>query len=125
MNLLLDTHALLWWLSDPSLLSAQAHDAISEFRAVIYVSAASAWEIAIKKSMGKLEMPDDIQEILRTEGFLELPITITHALAAGALPGYHADPFDRLLIAQAITENLMLLTRDENIKKYDVRVLHA
>ena len=125
MRLLLDTHALLWWLADDPTLSAEARKAIADAGSVVYVSAASAWEIAIKRSLGKLEAPEELDEALAANAFAPLPITIGHALAAGRLPNHHQDPFDRMLVAQAMAEGLTLVTRDENIAKYDVATLRA
>jgi PIN domain nuclease of toxin-antitoxin system len=121
---LLDTHALLWWLADSPELSRRAQAAIRRSPAV-YVSAATAWEIAIKKAHGKLKAPDDLEDALRSNRFEPLSVTVAHAWAAGALPRYHDDPFDRLLIAQARAESLTLVTRDPWVRRYEVRVLGA
>jgi PIN domain nuclease of toxin-antitoxin system len=120
MTFLLDTHVLLWWLDNPRLLSRQAKKAIEDGRNRIYVSAAVAWEIAIKKSLGKLDAPDDLEEMIDANRFNPLPVTIAHALGVLALPDHHRDPFDRLLIAQALHEGFRLVTRDEEIAKYPV-----
>lgn len=125
MNLLLDTHALLWWLADDPQLSAEARAAVGDAQNVVCVSAATAWEIAIKKAAGKLEAPKDLMAAISASGFQHLPITIAHALAAGQLPNHHSDPFDRMLVAQARLENLTLVTRDERIAKYRVGTLPA
>ena len=101
MKLLLDTHVLLWWLDDPVQLSEAAQLAIREVANVVYVSAATAWEIVIKKSLGKLEAPDNLDEVLHECHFVQLPITIAHALAVQSLPMHHRDPFDRVLVAQS------------------------
>lgn len=124
MRLLLDTHALLWWLADAE-LSAFAREAIAEPDNVVVVSAANAWEIAIKKSLGKLSAPDDLAEQIEINGFPPLPISIAHAQAAGALPRHHDDPFDRMLIAQALLEGLTVVTQDERFAAYGVAVLTA
>src|SRR5262249_51657678 len=100
MTLLLDTHVLLWWLDGTSELSRQAQKAIEDSRNIVYVSAAVAWEIAIKKALGKLDAPDDLETVMEACRFLPLPITIAHSLAVEKLPPYHRDPFDRLLIAR-------------------------
>ena len=120
MTFLLDTHVLLWWLDNPRQLSRQAKKAIEDGRNHIYVSAAVAWEIAIKKSLGKLEAPDDLDEMIDANRFSALPVTIAHALGVLALPDHHRDPFDRILIAQALHEGLPLVTRDQEIAKYPV-----
>ena len=125
MSLLLDTHALLWWLDDPVLLSREAHDAIAEGRRPVFVSAAVTWEITVKKALGKLEAPDELEEAMAEEGFLALPISIPHTLAVGTLPAIHQDPFDRIQIAQAKMEGLILVTRDLFIQEYGVPVIEA
>ena len=125
MTLLLDTHVLLWWLDDPDLLSRKARGAIAQGDNMIFVSAAVAWEIAIKKALGKLDAPDDLQDVMAAERFQPLPITIPHALAIAALPAIHQDPFDRIQIAQAKLENLTLVTRDRFIQQYPVSSIKA
>ena len=120
MTLLLDTHVLLWWLEDPGKLSRPARKAIQDGTNRVYVSAAVAWEIAIKTSLGKLETPDELEEMMDANRFLALPVTIPHALAVRTLPGHHRDPFDRILIAQALHEGFRLVTRDQEIAKYAV-----
>lgn len=125
MTLLLDTHALLWWLSDDPTLSEAARTVIAAPDAVVTVSAASAWEISIKSSLGKLEVPDDLEDQLARHRFKPLPITVSHALAAGSLPRHHDDPFDRMLVAQARLEGLTLVTRDSRIALYGVPVVAA
>jgi PIN domain nuclease of toxin-antitoxin system len=102
MTLLLDTHVLLWWLCHPGQLSRHAKKAIQDGSNRVYVSAAVAWEIAIKKSLGKLSVPDDLEEMMDANRFITLPITIPHALAVLTLPDHHRDPFDRMLVAQAM-----------------------
>lgn len=123
MRLLLDTHALLWWLDDNKALSAQAQGAIRDGRNVVFVSAATAWEVSIKQALGKLQAPDDLEDALVANRFRPLPITINHAIAAGRLPRHHDDPFDRMLVAQARAEQLTLVTHDPQIRLYDVPVL--
>ncbi len=124
-SLLLDTHVLLWALSDDPSLSISAREAIVDGRHRVLVSPVSAWEITIKKALGKLRAPDDLEAQLERHRFTPLDVTIAHALAVGELPDHHADPFDRLLIAQARTDRLTLVTRDVRIKDYDVAVLAA
>jgi PIN domain nuclease of toxin-antitoxin system len=123
VSLLLDTHILLWWLSDDPLLPAPAREAIASADNEILVSAATAWEIAIKKAAGRLGAPDDLLEALDTNDFEALPITVAHALEAGGLPLHHSDPFDRMLIAQARAENLTLVSVDNRFPQYDVELL--
>ena len=121
-SLLLDTHVLIWWLLDDEALSDDTKDRI-DTELEVYASPASVWEIAIKRSSGKLQAPPDLVDWILSSGVSELPIRHVHAAAAGDLPAIHRDPFDRLLIAQARTEGLTLATRDSVIQKYDVSVL--
>jgi PIN domain nuclease of toxin-antitoxin system len=125
LRLLLDTHALLWALAEPKRLSTTAREAITSADSVVLASSASAWEIAIKRALGKLEAPADLEAVLDQTGIETLPITVAHALAAGALPLLHSDPFDRMLVAQARIEGLTLVTRDPHLGAYDVAVLDA
>lgn len=120
--LLLDTHVFLWWRADDRRLGAAARAAIARAEAV-FVSAASAWEAAIKQALGRLEIPDRISAGVEQSGFASLPITFAHAERAGSLPPHHRDPFDRMLVAQAIEEHLTLVTKDAAIAAYDVPIL--
>ena len=120
MNLLLDTHVLLWWLDDPAELSEPAAAAIRNVANAVYVSAATAWEIVIKKALGKLEAPDDLDEVLRKCHFTPLPIIVANALAVQSLPMHHRDPFDRMLVAQAHVEGMTIVTRDPKVLDYAV-----
>jgi PIN domain nuclease of toxin-antitoxin system len=124
-SLLLDTHVILWWLADDPELGPQARKAIAEPESLVAVSAASAWEIAIKRALGRLQAPDDLETQIARNGFAPLPITVAHALRAGALPPRHDDPFDRMLVAQAQLEGLTVVTRDPRIAVYGVRTLPA
>ena len=124
MRLLLDTNALLWWLAGQGLTS-QASEAIADPGNLVVVSAVSAWEIAIKKALGKLTAPDDLQHQIQAGGFTPLPVTIAHAIAAGQLPGHHDDPFDRMLIAQAVAEGLTIVTSDKRFSHYNAALLPA
>lgn len=126
MNLLLDTHVLLWWLDDPTtLLSEQALTAIRDPDNEIIVSVVSAWEIAIKKALGKLESPDNLKEVITDSGFELMPIDYEHVWQVKDLPPHHRDPFDRLLVVQASVERLTLVTRDPKLKAYNVSFLEA
>ena len=125
MNLLLDTHVLLWWLNNPSRLSKAARKAIGDGGNQVYVSAAVVWEIAIKKAIGKLDAPDDLENVLQANRFQPLPITVRHAMGILVLPDHHRDPFDRILIAQALIEGFMLVSFDPQIAKYPVSMLLA
>jgi len=124
-RLLLDTHTLLWWLADDDRLGVRARELIADERNEAYVSAASAWEISIKRGLGKLEAPEDLDAIVEEEGFITLPITFFHGERAGSLPALHRDPFDRMLIAQAQAEGLDIVTADERIGSYAVRTVSA
>ena len=127
MRLLLDTHALIWWLAGDPSLSANAKAAILDSGNEIFVSAASAWEIATKFRIGKLlgagALAMNVAGVLASQGFLELPITVQHGQAAGSLPGPHRDPFDRMLIAQAILGDLVLVSNEAAFNGYGVRRL--
>ncbi len=124
MRLLLDTHALLWWLADEG-LTTHARDAIADPANIVMVSAVSAWEISIKKALGKLAAPDDLEHQVQAGGFVPLPISIGHGIAAGQLARHHEDPFDRMLIAQAFAEGLTIVTRDKRFDDYGVALLPA
>ena len=124
LNLLLDTHILLWWLSQDPRLSTRAKVSIDE-AARVYVSAASAWEMAIKTATGKLRTPDDLEAQIAASRFLELPVSIAHAVAAAKLPRLHGDPFDRMLVAQALVESLTLLTSDRHLVAYGSAIMLA
>lgn len=122
--MLLDTHAFLWWLSDDRKLSIAARDAIRDPHVIVHVSAASIWEIAIKAKLGRLGVRDgDLAAEIEANGFAELAITSRHAQSAGALPRHHDDPFDRMLIAQAQMEDLVVVTHDRRFRCYDVQLL--
>lgn len=124
MRLLLDTHVLLWWLSAQR-LRPKAAAAIASPDSDVWVSAATVWEISIKAALGKLDAPYDVDAQLTRHGFDVLPIGLAHALAVRSLPPHHTDPFDRMLVAQAQVEDLTVVTRDANIRRYAVRVLPA
>ena len=122
MNLLLDTHTFLWWLAgDP--LEPAAAERIADPDVLVAVSAASAWEISIKQSLGMLRFDGDVADSVTGNGFEPLDISIAHAVRAGALPGHHRDPFDRMLVAQAQSEGLVLVTRDGRLNDYEVDIL--
>ncbi|MBD2456639.1 type II toxin-antitoxin system VapC family toxin [Nostoc sp. FACHB-87] len=125
MNYLLDTHTLLWWLNNDLKLSREAREIISNPENKIFVSAVSAWEISIKKATGKLSAPDNLAEAISVNCFESLLISIEHGLKAGSLPNYHNDPFDRMLIAQAMSENLIIISRDAQFSQYGVNVISA
>ncbi len=125
MNLLLDTHALLWWLGQPAALSVAARQAIADPDNTVYLSAAVVWEIRIKAALDKLHLPANFREVLDEQPFLPLPVTVAHAHAIQSLPALHRDPFDRILVAQAVCERLTIVTRDRSIAGYPVPTLEA
>jgi PIN domain nuclease of toxin-antitoxin system len=125
VRLLLDTHVLLWVLAGSSDLDHDARELIRDGQSVVFVSAATAWEMSVKKALGKLVAPDDLEEQLRRHRFTPLAISVRHALAVGRLPMLHTDPFDRMLVAQAQTDGLTIMTRDEDVARYDVPLVSA
>ncbi len=124
MRLLLDTHTLIWWATDDSALTSRARDRIAGSEEVL-VSAATAWEMAIKVSLGRLPSAFDLvtnfEDSLRSRGFQVLAISAAHGIRAGLLPGPHKDPFNRMLIAQAQAENLAIVSSDQIFDRYGVR----
>lgn len=126
MRALLDTHAFLWWITDDSRLSLRAREIIADGQNDLFFSAASGWEIAIKANLGKLEVPDDLErfvnEQLSRNAIQVLPIYLSHALHVYALPDRHRDPFDRLLVSQAILEKLTVLSSDPQFARYPVEL---
>lgn len=124
MRLLLDTHAFLWWVGDDRRLGPEARAAISNPDNVIWVSAATAWEIAIKRAKGKLTA-GDIEASIDENRFRALAIEVVHGIAAGNLPPHHRDPFDRVLIAQAQHESLSVVTDDNAFQAYDIEIVPA
>jgi len=121
VNILLDTHALLWWVAG-SKIADQAGELLSDPDNLIFVSAASIWEISIKQSLGKLTVEGDLDAVV-AEDFESLDIGFGHARLAGQLPAHHRDPFDRLLISQAKMENLSIMTRDRVFAEYDLAIV--
>jgi PIN domain nuclease of toxin-antitoxin system len=124
VRLLLDTHVFLWWRANDRRLAAAVRAAVAEAD-LVFVSAATAWEAAIKASLGRLRYPDTIEAGVEASGFDKLPISLAHAERAARLPPHHADPFDRMLIAQAQSEDLTLVTRDRSLAAYEVKLLWA
>jgi len=122
VRLLLDTHVVLWWLSDDPTLFEEIKTLIDE-EPEAYVSPATLWEVTIKHALGKIKQPADLPERIRDSDFRELPIRFDHAIAAGRLPMIHRDPFDRMLVAQAHCDDLTLVTRDPRIQRYEVPLL--
>lgn len=127
MKVLLDTHALLWWLTDAPALSADAREVIGKRETVVLVSTASIWEVAIKAGLGRLELPDDLEAFftaqLSQNDFQVLPVHLRHAAAVRHLGDHHRDPFDRLLVAQARSEDAPLVSRDRWLQAYDIEVI--
>ena len=122
---LVDTHIMLWVFDDDQTLSSEARTALNTAD-IVYASHASVWEIVIKKALGKLEAPENLEQAIITTGFKQLPISLAHILAVGELSvEKHKDPFDRLLIAQAKIEGLTLISRDERFNLYGVPVIEA
>ncbi len=124
MNLLVDSHCLLWWLADMP-MSLVAREAIAEPANTVYVSAASIWELEIKAALGKLHLDADLVAEVEHQGFTWLPITAAHGRAAARLPVHHRDPFDRMLIAQSGIEGCTLVSRDAVFAMYSVTVIVA
>lgn len=122
MGVLLDTHILLWWLADDDRLPSGMADLIANPATDVFVSAATAWEMSIKSALGKLTVPDGLPDMLADQGFVELPVDVVDALAAGRLPRHHDDPFDRMLIAQAMRRGLRLFSVDSRFPAYGVPI---
>ena len=123
MKLFLDTHILLWWLDDNPSLSERARNAIADTDNLIILSAAVIWEIRIKQALGKLKIASNFYDVIKDQGFELLSITSDHAYAVGDLPKHHRDPFDRILIAQAMVEGFTIVTHDAVFNKYRIPVL--
>ena len=120
--LLLDTHVLLWWQTDSGRLKKAVRQHIAG-NPMVWVSAASGWEVAIKQSLGKVTLADSFSAVVLAGGFVELPITFRHTERVTALPAHHADPFDRMIIAQAQVEAATIVTHDRQFGAYDVDII--
>jgi PIN domain nuclease of toxin-antitoxin system len=125
MKLLLDTHVLLWWLEDPSIIADSARIEIANPRNAAFVSAASIQEIVLKQEQKRLSCPDDLLPLLDVNRFSHLPVTLHHALTLRVLLPLHKDPFDRMLLAQCRSDGMTLVTRDRVLTKYDAPFLLA
>jgi PIN domain nuclease of toxin-antitoxin system len=125
VRLLLDTHVLLWWLADDPALSSPARDAIADGGNLVAVSAATAWEIAIKRALGKLRAPEDLAHQVEANGFVPVSISLDDALLAGSLPYHHHDPFDRMLVAQSRRGGFTLVTHDQRLSSYGIEILRG
>ena len=127
MKVLLDTHAFLWWITDDPRISSRARDVVQDAENELYLSAASGWEIAIKTQLGRLRLPGESDVYLARQmsvnAIQPLAITMRHSLFVYGLPDIHKDPFDRMIIAQSILEEMPLLTKDGNIPKYGIQVI--
>ena len=123
MNCLLDTHVFLWALAAPERLSNKAAAAIRNPDHAVFVSAVTSVEISIKRALGKLEAPDGLESEIAPRGFQHLPLTYAHGERLGKLPPHHHDPFDRMLIAQALEESLTLITADAKLRAYEAKLL--
>jgi len=119
VNLLLDTHVVLWWRLNSRRINNDARGAI-EAADQVFVSAASAWEVAIKAGLGRLRLKDPFADLVEQSGFEPLPISFAHAQRLAALPRHHIDPFDRMLVAQAQAEQLTLVTHDRGLESYSI-----
>jgi len=127
VRLLLDTHTFIWWMTNDRALPASAREMIGREDNDIFLSAATAWEMAIKHKIGKLPIVAgfiaDVPGAMEAEGFIELPVSVVHGQLAGALDGHHKDPFDRMLIAQALCEDLTLVSNETRFDAYGVTTL--
>ena len=123
MNYLLDTHVFLWMLAEPVRLNPEATAAIQDPRHSVFVSAVSGVEIAIKRGLGKLTAPHDLGVEIERRGLLDLPLKYRHSERMATLPSHHQDPFDRMLVAQALEEGLILVTHDRKLEPYGARIL--
>lgn len=124
MRILLDSHVVLWWLEDNSSLGAECRQLITQAD-VVFVSSVTPWELGIKRALGKLAMPDGLVDVLESAGFASLAIAAEHAQLAPTLPPLHRDPFDRMLVAQAQLESLVLVTADSALLGYEVEQFDA
>jgi len=118
MRLLIDTHLILWWINDDPSLSQSAHNLIADPSNTVFISPVSMWEIWLKKSLGKLQIPPEFEATLAKEAFEHIPLTDAHTRGVADLPWHHRDPFDRMLIAQAQAADLTLLTADDQLVPY-------
>ena len=123
MKLLLDTHTAMWWLADDDRIGEQVSRHLTDETNQVLLSAVVVWEVAIKRSLGKLDAPDDLVSILLGAGAQPLPVTLDHAAAVETLPWHHRDPFDRMLVAQALTEDAAIVSRDEPLSAYGVSIV--
>lgn len=125
MSFLLDTHILVWWLEDLRRLPQHVSSILQDESVRIFVSIATAWELEIKRALGKIETPDDLPQVIDENNFSVLPVEFEHIASLRTLPLLHRDPFDRMLLAQALAEGLTLITHDPALKRYNVPILLA
>ena len=125
MRLLLDTHVAVWWFNDPTKVRPDARSVLEDSANDAFLSSASVWETGLKQATGRLDLPRQLDDLGRSEGLIELAISWEHARTAAALPRLHGDPFDRMLVAQALIEDLVVLTRDPLVQQYDVATMPA
>lgn len=123
MKLLLDTHAALWWLSDDQRFGAEAERQITDGTNRVLLSAAVVWEVAVKRSLGKLDAPEDFASTLLGAGVQPLAVSLEHAASVEQLPWHHRDPFDRLLLAQASLEGAAIVSRDQQLRAYGTTLI--
>jgi PIN domain nuclease of toxin-antitoxin system len=123
VKLLLDTHTALWWLADDARIGKDAERELSDDTNRVLLSAAVVWEVAIKRSLGRLQAPPDLAATLVGAGAQPLPITLDHAAAVESLPWHHRDPFDRMLVAQALTEGSAIVSQDLELRQYGVTLV--
>jgi PIN domain nuclease of toxin-antitoxin system len=123
LRLLLDTHAALWWLRNDGDLGEAAIDELADESNDVLLSAVVVWEIAVKRALGKLEASEDVIQMIRSYDVRGLPITLAHAAEVERLPPHHRDPFDRMLVAQAMLEGAAIVSRDEKLRPYDVEII--
>ena len=123
MKLILDTHAALWWLADDERMGVEAERQLTDATNQVLLSAAVVWEVAIKRGLGKLEAPPDLVPTLLDAGAQALAVTVDHAAAVESLPSHHRDPFDRVLVAQALAEGASLVSRDTIFASYGVSLV--
>jgi PIN domain nuclease of toxin-antitoxin system len=129
MKILLDTQCWLWWITTPEKLNRKAHRQIADRSNIIYLSAASSWELAIKYSLGKLPLPEPpwqfVPKRLARDAITALPVEIMHALRVAGLPQHHQDPFDRLLVSQSMQEAIPIMTADKQFEPYEIQIIWA
>jgi PIN domain nuclease of toxin-antitoxin system len=122
---LIDTHILIWWLEGSSQLSSEVREIMRNGSNAIHLSSGAIWEMSIKQALGRLDVPHDLEQVLRQESIEVLPINASHALAVATLPSHHRDPFDRIQIAQAQLEDMTLISHDGEFGHYDVKLIKA